>query len=93
MKTETLILIILLKGRNGRTAIAMNGIKQKLPKIVSALILVSTLAAGGYALWRAGAFLPRWIPWADADFWDESGEYRSQRHLESVSLSSAGQVN
>lgn len=62
----------------------MNGIKQKLPKIVSALILVSTLAAGGYTLWRAGAFLPRWIPWADADFWDESGEYRIVLHGKSV---------
>lgn len=64
----------------------MNENKKKLPKILSALVLLLTLAAGGYALWRTGAFLPRWIPWDSAAFSDESGDYRIVLKDKSVSV-------
>lgn len=54
--------------------------KEKKLKIISGIVLVLTLAAlaawGAYALWRAGAFLPRWIQWSEDDFPDGTGEYR-----------------
>lgn len=63
----------------------MNGNKRKLPKLILLLLLIAALTAGGgYALWRAGAFLPRWIAWTDADFSDETGNYRivlDNRHV------------
>lgn len=65
--------------RNGRTATDMN-IKSKLLKIFAVLTAVSALTALGagsaFALWRAGAFLPRWIQWTEDDFFDGTGEYR-----------------
>lgn len=68
-----------LSSRNGRTATDMST-KGKLLKILLILAAVSALAALGagtaFALWRAGAFLPRWIQWTEDDFYDGTGEYR-----------------
>ena len=38
------------------------------------------LAASGavlYALWRAGAFLPRWIVWTKGSVCDDTGSYET----------------
>lgn len=76
-------MITLLTSRNGRTAIDMNETKteKKLSKTVLILVpmLLAMLAlatAAAYALWNAGAFLPRWIQWDSASFRDETGDYQ-----------------
>lgn len=72
----------------------MNATEKKLLKIISALAMTAALAAAAvYALWNAGAFLPRWIQWTVVDFSDETGGYRIVLDHRTVSVTqrSAGQ--
>lgn len=70
----------------------MNGTKPKKKLLKTALIIVSVLsavlasAAAAYALWTAGAFLPRWIQWTGATFQDETGDYQIVLDHKTVSV-------
>lgn len=60
---------------------------KKILIFVSALAIMLTLTAGAvYAFWRSGAFLPDWIQWTDADFQDETGNYRIVLDRKTISV-------